>query len=263
MAESLFHELKNTGRQVFFDKNRLEPGKPFSPKIQAEILACELFLITPDSVAEGRCTRTELRIARDQWASPPGIVLPVMLEDTPIEAIPTFLKSRHIFRPEGNAAAEIARRTAVRQCRVGPTRTMTKLVLDASVAVKWFLPDTSDEADTPVACELLGGVKDGRITLLQPPQWKPELAAVLVRRLPAALASESIDDLSLIVGITIDDRPSSYRLAIELSATLDHHLFDTLYHALALDTGAMFVTADTRYHRKATHLGGIALLSDL
>lgn len=110
VAESLFHELKNTGHQVFFDKSRLEPGKPFSPKIQAEILACDLFLflITPDSVAEGRYTRTELRIARDQWASPPGIVLPVMLEDTPIEAIPNFLKSRHIFRPEGNAAAEIA-----------------------------------------------------------------------------------------------------------------------------------------------------------
>lgn len=110
VAESLFHELKNQGHQVFFDKSRLEPAKPFSPKIQDEILACDLFLfmITPDSVAEGRYTRTELRIARDQWASPPGIVLPVMLEDTPVEAIPAFLKSRHIFRPEGNAAAEVA-----------------------------------------------------------------------------------------------------------------------------------------------------------
>ncbi len=110
VAESLFHELRNAGHQVFFDKSRLEPGKPFSPQIQDEILACDLFLflITPDSVAEGRYTRTELRIARDQWASPPGIVLPVMLEDTPVDAVPAFLKSCHIFRPEGNAAAEIA-----------------------------------------------------------------------------------------------------------------------------------------------------------
>ena len=31
VAESLFLELKNAGHQVFFDKSRLEPGKPFSP----------------------------------------------------------------------------------------------------------------------------------------------------------------------------------------------------------------------------------------
>lgn len=67
----------------------------------------------------------------------------------------------------------------------------------------------------------------------------------------------------MIVGIAIDDRPSSYRLAIELSATLEHHLFDTLYHALALDVGATLVTADARYYRKAAQMGSVVLLSEL
>lgn len=140
---------------------------------------------------------------------------------------------------------------------------MTQLVLDASVAVKWFLPDAPDEADAATACELLIGVQKGRLSLRQPAHWRPEIAAVLARRLPTAQASESVEDLASIVGITIDDSPSVLRLAIELSAELDHHLFDTLYHALALDAGIPLVTADTRYHRKAAHLGRMVLLSEL
>lgn len=72
---------------------------------------------------------------------------------------------------------------------------MTRFVIDASVAVKWFLPDAADEANTLEA--------------------------------------------------------------------LDHHLFDTLYHATALETGAVMLTADRRYHDKAAGLGHIRLLAHL
>lgn len=140
---------------------------------------------------------------------------------------------------------------------------MTQLVLDASVAVKWFLPDAPDEADAPSACELLTGVQRGRLTLRQPAHWRLEIAAVLARRMHPAQAADSVADLAVVVGITIDDSPSVMRLAIELSAELGHHLFDTLYHALALDAGIPLVTADTRYHRKAAHLGRIVLLCEL
>ena len=43
---------------------------------------------------------------------------------------------------------------------------------------------------------------------------------------------------------------------------LDHHLFDTLYHAVALEEGATLVTADAAYFAKAKNLGGIELLAD-
>jgi len=41
-----------------------------------------------------------------------------------------------------------------------------------------------------------------------------------------------------------------------------HHLFDTLYHAVALEEGARLVTADAAYFAKAKDLGGIELLAD-
>ena len=39
------------------------------------------------------------------------------------------------------------------------------------------------------------------------------------------------------------------------------HAFDTLYHAMAMQHGGTFVTADERYFAKARALGGIELLS--
>jgi predicted nucleic acid-binding protein len=55
---------------------------------------------------------------------------------------------------------------------------------------------------------------------------------------------------------------SVLRRAADLSISLKHHLFDTLYHAVALEEGATLVTADEAYFAKAKHLGGIELLAD-
>ena len=58
------------------------------------------------------------------------------------------------------------------------------------------------------------------------------------------------------------DSVELYQRASRLAKSLDQHLFDTLYHAVALETpGAMLVTADERYYRKAASAGAIALLS--
>ena len=50
-----------------------------------------------------------------------------------------------------------------------------KLVVDASVAVKWFLPDSPREPDTDLAAALLRAVGEGRVELLQPPHWLARL----------------------------------------------------------------------------------------
>jgi predicted nucleic acid-binding protein len=55
---------------------------------------------------------------------------------------------------------------------------------------------------------------------------------------------------------------AAYRRAADMAARLNHHLFDTLYHAVALEEGAVLVTADEAYFNKASHLGGIQLLAD-
>jgi predicted nucleic acid-binding protein len=55
----------------------------------------------------------------------------------------------------------------------------------------------------------------------------------------------------------------AYTRAIDLACQLNHHLFDTLCHAVALSIpGAVLVTADRRYSDKAQHLGQIAWLVD-
>jgi predicted nucleic acid-binding protein len=139
---------------------------------------------------------------------------------------------------------------------------MTRYVIDASVAVKWFLPDAADEPHTLEALNLFLRLRAAEISLLQPPHWKAEVAAVLARRIPDTAAS-NIDDLNLLEGIEVTDNPLIYHRAVRLAVDLSHHLFDTLYHATALESDAVMVTADRRYYEKAAPLGRIMLLDQL
>lgn len=138
---------------------------------------------------------------------------------------------------------------------------MIRIVVDASVAVKWLLPQRKDEADSAAALRLLREFVAGRLELQQPPHWLAEVAAVVTRLSPETAA----DDVSDLVEMKIDTVASRnvYLVAVELARRLDHHLFDTLYHAVALtQPSATLVTADARYFRKARGHGAIALLSD-
>ncbi|ESS71340.1 hypothetical protein MGMO_106c00030 [Methyloglobulus morosus KoM1] len=63
--------------------------------------------------------------------------------------------------------------------------------------------------------------------------------------------------------MTICDDPELYQTAIRLSVELNHHLFDTFYHATALTTKeTTLITADEAYYRKAKDYGQILLLQD-
>lgn len=47
-----------------------------------------------------------------------------------------------------------------------------------------------------------------------------------------------------------------YLKAVQLSVQLNHHLFDTIYHAAALThPSAILITADEKYRLKAASLG--------
>lgn len=47
-----------------------------------------------------------------------------------------------------------------------------------------------------------------------------------------------------------------YEQACCQSVDLNHHLFDTLYHSVALQySDTLFITADTQYFRNAAKLG--------
>jgi len=135
------------------------------------------------------------------------------------------------------------------------------LVVDASVALKWFLRSPEDEDDSAVALELLAAIQRDRLPMVQPAHFVAQVSAVLARE-GARFADAALRDLLEVESETVADE-QLYRRAIALSRRLGHHLFDTLYHSLALELPqAMLVTADERYHRVARREGRIALLRD-
>jgi len=46
------------------------------------------------------------------------------------------------------------------------------------------------------------------------------------------------------------------------ASVIVHHLFDTLYHGVALHSDTLLITADEQYFRKAKDISNITLLAD-
>ncbi len=136
-----------------------------------------------------------------------------------------------------------------------------RCVVDASVALKWFFRSAPDEADVDTAVALLRAHRDGLVDFYQPPHFIAEVAAVLARTKPDE-AQADLNDLMDIDCRIIEDA-AIHQTALDLAIRLDHHLFDTLYHAVALHTpSAVLVTADQRYFAKAQPIRHILLLDD-
>jgi predicted nucleic acid-binding protein len=135
------------------------------------------------------------------------------------------------------------------------------IVLDASVILKWLLEDPTKEPDTEKALALIDAVVHGKLEILQPVHWLIEVAAVAARLTPQT-AVQDVGMLSAMQFPTSDD-PTVLLRATALAIETDHHLFDTLYHAVALEhDDAVLVTANDRYRRKAERYGMIVALAD-
>ncbi len=119
-----------------------------------------------------------------------------------------------------------------------------RLVIDASVAVKWLV----DEAGSDAALALQGH------DLMAPALLRIEAANVL-RTLAArgALSPAAAADLFALLQeapLAIADTDDALeRLAMTLALDLGHPVYDCLYLALALRTGRSLVTADDRFLR--------------
>lgn len=138
---------------------------------------------------------------------------------------------------------------------------MTRFVLDASVVVKWLFPDRPDESDAFHALQILHLIRNSSLLVIQPPHWLAEVAAVTTR-----LESKRVRAaVSLLFALEFPTSSSMavYLKACDLSDSLKQHLFDTLYHAVALtEPDTIFVTADDRYYRKAASAGKIVRLKE-
>jgi predicted nucleic acid-binding protein len=135
-----------------------------------------------------------------------------------------------------------------------------KLVIDASVALKWLMPDAPGEQDVSRAVAILSTIQSGDVDLVAPHHWTLEIMAVVARggedQVPAAMEFLTSLPFHTVQSDRVLER------AAKMSARLDHHIFDTLYHAVALETSATLVTADERYFAKAHGEGGLELLAN-
>lgn len=135
---------------------------------------------------------------------------------------------------------------------------MKRVVLDSGVCMKWLLGKNQKTRTHKIAANLFNGVRRKELSLLEPPIWRAEIVAKMSRISPIRIDA-LIKRLTTIEART-DNSEECLRKAADLSIQLDHDLFDTLYHAVALNHSIDLITANVRYYRKACGLGNIILL---
>lgn len=126
---------------------------------------------------------------------------------------------------------------------------MTIFVVDANVAAKWCLPPAG-EAYVPQALHLLEAYGRGEVGLLAPDFLFAEFGNVLWKavrreRIPASAVGPAI---TLLESLRIPTVSSSGLLTAALAIALKHDrsVYDSLYVALASQSGAQMITADAR-----------------
>ncbi len=124
---------------------------------------------------------------------------------------------------------------------------MTNLVVDSSVAVKWFSP----EPYSTEAREILDQYRNGLISFLAPDLINAEFGNIIWKKhvyqgLAASDAQSIVNDFRALQftfvpgAMLLDD---AYRLAVKHQRTV----YDSIYLALSLREGCRFVTADERF----------------
>lgn len=120
---------------------------------------------------------------------------------------------------------------------------MTRLVVDASVAVKWVVAEKESTAAVALRPH----------ELLAPDLIFVECANVLWAKSRRSFLTrdEAVERLALLLHSPIRVTPTRELTAraLELALELDHPVYDCVYLALALERDARLVTADRRFVR--------------
>lgn len=137
------------------------------------------------------------------------------------------------------------------------------IVVDASVAVKWFIPEAGEEA----AAKLLGGKK----RLIAPALIRLEVTGAILRRyreghLSEKKAREGTHAWEAMLQhrvVRLVPDAELFDDAVQMAFLAKHTLADCLYLAVAKELDAPVITADkpmrdrgTRAYKNITFLGG-------
>ncbi len=138
------------------------------------------------------------------------------------------------------------------------------IVIDASVFSKLYL----NEADSDVAHAFCRAIAVSDQTLAAPHLLKHEMCLATLRWGVGFDIPLSIIDAYQDIGLQLVDPPrSTWLLAEEICRSGNEKsghpsLQDSLYHALAIETGGTLVSADTRHLAKTKSFGHAISLSD-
>lgn len=123
-----------------------------------------------------------------------------------------------------------------------------KTVVDASIAVKWVVPEEhSDTADRLLATG---------VGLHAPAHWLAEAGTALWAKsaIEGVLTRRQVEDrVEWLSGLAVEETPVRGLLAAATAVSFDLHLtvYDALYLALAERIAAPLVTADRKLHDEA------------
>lgn len=126
-----------------------------------------------------------------------------------------------------------------------------RYVVDANVAVKWFLKEPySNVADTLLRDFLVGGLGLGAPDIITAEVgntfWK---RCVIFGDMSVEEARDSYRDF-MALNLPIHGTKPIAQMALNLATKENHNLYDTFYLALALDNNCELITADQRLINK-------------
>ena len=134
------------------------------------------------------------------------------------------------------------------------------VVPDASVILKWvFKAPGEDYAEK--ALFLLEQWVEGRISIIVPALWCFEVGNILGLK-SAKLAPET---MALLLDYNFEEQEMTAeicRLAFSIMDDCRVTFYDAVYHAVALNRSATFLTADKAYVNKASHFGQVMLIKE-
>jgi len=139
---------------------------------------------------------------------------------------------------------------------------MKTVVVDANVVAKTF----AREADAPQAISFLRVCVAEKVNIIAPDLFRYEIAQIAIRKKHAL---ENVADLlEEHISVLVDLQPPKRSVWLQAEKIcLDGHvksgfpsLYDSIYHAMAIVEGGVFVTADRRHYEKSKKYGHIVML---
>lgn len=136
---------------------------------------------------------------------------------------------------------------------------MTRVVVDASVAIKWYVPEVHSEAAARVLDEQAKGVR-----LQVPDLFFPEFGNILWKKVRIGeldrAVVEEISAALLEVPKTVHRSETLLPSALNIALHTGRTVYDSTYLALAALLGCEVVTADERLYRSLANTRWAALL---